>query len=236
MLKAIKRNKHVFVEKPLCLKESEMEAIIHAKQKSRSVLMIGFNRRFSPLSQKIKNVIGSGPMSMIYRINAGAIAKGSWIQDMEIGGGRILGEACHFIDFLTFLNGSLPIKVSAQALADPENLNDTVNIMLQFENGSTGVVCYYANGSKSLAKEYIEVFASGITAIINDFKDLSIYGKGKPSKTRLYNQNKGQKEMVEGFINGIIANGDSPIPFTEIIAVTKASFKVLNLFLKTEHK
>ena len=227
VLKALEQNKHVFVEKPLCLKESELESIIEAQQQSQTAVMIGFNRRFSPLTQKIKNVVGSGPMSMIYRINAGAIPKDTWIQDMEVGGGRILGEACHFIDYLTYLNGSLPTKVSAQVLTDAENLNDTVNIMIQFKNGSTGVVCYYANGAKSLAKEYVEVFASGTTAILNDFKELRIYGKGKPSKTKLLNQNKGQKEMVEGFVNGIIANGKAPIPFSEIVAVTNASFKVL---------
>lgn len=227
VLKALEQNKHVFVEKPLCLKESELKTIIDAQQQSQTAVMIGFNRRFSPLTQKIKNVIGSGPMTMIYRINAGAIPKDTWIQDMEVGGGRILGEACHFIDYLTYLNGSLPTKVAAQVLADPENLNDTVNIMIQFKNGSTGVVCYYANGAKSLAKEYVEVFASGTTAILNDFKELRIYGKGKPSKSKLMNQNKGQKEMVKGFIDGIIANGNAPIPFSEIVAVTRASFKVL---------
>lgn len=232
VLKALEQNKHVFVEKPLCLKESELETIIDAQQKSQTAVMIGFNRRFSPLTKKIKNAVGSGPMTMIYRINAGAIPKDTWIQDMEVGGGRVLGEACHFIDYLTFLNGSLPTKVSAQVLADPENLNDTVNIMLRFENGSTGVVCYYANGAKSLAKEYVEIFASGTTAILNDFKELRIYGKGKPSKTKLLNQNKGQKEMVEGFVNGIISNGSVPIAFTEIVAVTKASFKVLESISK----
>ena len=191
VLKALIQNKHVFVE--TFVFKAEIEKIIDAQQQSQTAVMIGFNRRFSPLTMKIKNVLGSGQMSMIYRINAGAIPKDNWIQDMEVGGGRILGEACHFIDYLTYLNGSLPIKVSAQVLADSENLNDTVNILLQFENGSTGVVCYYANGSKSLAKEYVEVFASGTTAILNDFKELRIYGKGKPYKTKLINQSKGQK-------------------------------------------
>ena len=167
-------------------------------------------------------------MSMIYRINAGSIPKDNWLQDIEIGGGRILGEVCHFIDYLTYLNGSLPTKVSAQVLTDPENLNDTVNIMLQFENGSTGVVCYYANGSKSLPKEYVEVFASGATAILNDYKELRIYGKGKPSKTKLINQNKGQKEMIDAFLNGIIDNGEAPISFSEVVSVTRTCFKVLD--------
>lgn len=232
VLKALKQNKHVFVEKPLCLKEAELDTIIKAQQQSQTAVMIGFNRRFSPLTEKIKSVMGSGPMSMIYRINSGAIPKETWIQDMEVGGGRILGEACHFIDYLTYLNGSLPTKVSAQVLADPENLNDTVNIMLQFENGSTGVVCYYSNGSKSLAKEYVEVFASGTTAILNDFKELRIYGKRKPYKKKLLNQNKGQKGMVEAFINGILTNGNAPISFSEIVAVTMASFKVLESISK----
>jgi predicted dehydrogenase/threonine dehydrogenase-like Zn-dependent dehydrogenase len=232
VLKALEQNKHVFVEKPLCLNEFELDKIIEAQQQSQTAVMIGFNRRFSPLTQKIKNIVGSGPMSMIYRINAGSIPSDSWLQDLEIGGGRILGEACHFIDYLTYINGSLPNKVSAQVLANPENLNDTVNIMLQFENGSTGVVCYYANGSKSLAKEYIEVFASGTTAILNDFKELRVYGKGKPSKIRLFNQNKGQKEMIDSFLNGIINNGEAPITFSEVASVTRTCFRVLDSIKK----
>ena len=227
VLKALNQNKHVFVEKPLCLLEEELDQIITAKIKAEKTVMIGFNRRFSPLTKKLKKAFGSGPMSMIYRVNAGYIPNNNWLQDNEIGGGRILGEACHFIDYLTYINGSIPVKVSAQVLADPENLNDTVNIMLQFENGSTGIVCYYANGSKSLSKEYIEVFSSGQSAILDDFKELKVYGKGRPSKTKLRSQNKGQKEMVQAFVNSIQENEKTIIPFNEIIAVTKASFKTL---------
>lgn len=227
VLKALEKNKHVFVEKPLCLYEEELEQIIAAKERTKAMVMIGFNRRFSPLTAKIKKIVGSGPMTMIYRINAGNIPMDTWMQDMKIGGGRIIGEACHFIDYLTYINGSLPTKVSAQVMPDSNNLNDTVNIMLQFENGSTGVVCYYANGSKSLPKEYFEVFALGTSAILNDFKELKIYGKDKPSKTKLFNQNKGQKEMVQAFINGILNEGNAPISFKEIVAVTKVTFRVL---------
>ena len=141
--------------------------------------MVGFNRRFSPLTIKLKNTIGKNPMTMIYRINAGTISSDNWIQDLEIGGGRVLGEVCHFIDYLTYLNGSLPIKVSATALPDSNQLNDTLNILIQFENGSSGIVAYYANGSKSMTKEYVEVFSAGQSAILNDFKELKIYAKGK---------------------------------------------------------
>ena len=227
VLKALQKDKHVFVEKPLCLIENELDQIILAKNNVNKSVMIGFNRRFSPLSKKIKDLVGSGPMSMIYRVNSGFIEKDTWIQDMEVGGGRILGEVCHFIDYLTYVNGSKPIKVSAQVLPDPNNLNDTVNILLQFANGSTGVVCYYSNGSKTLNKEYVEIFKDGTSIILNDFKELTIYGKQRPIKIKLFNQNKGQKEMVKSFFNVLLKEGKSPIPFDEIISATRASFKVL---------
>ncbi|RYM33466.1 oxidoreductase [Brumimicrobium glaciale] len=227
VLKGLKSGKNIFVEKPICLTEGELDEIITLQQKVQKPVMIGFNRRFSPFISTIKKKFGEGPMTMIYRVNAGNIPKDNWIQDMEIGGGRIIGEACHFIDLLTFINGSLPKTVTAMALPDPNGLNDTVNISIQFENGSTGIVAYYANGSKELPKEYLEVFASGNTAILSDFKELKIYGKGKPFKNKSFNQNKGQKEMVEAFINGLLKDGQSPIPMKDIFAVTRATFKVL---------
>lgn len=227
VLKSLQANKNVFVEKPLCLLEAELEEIIQAQTVSKKAVMVGFNRRFSPLTEKLKKAFGNNPMTMIYRINAGAIPKDTWIQDAEIGGGRILGEVCHFIDYLTYLNGSLPIKVSASALPDANQLNDTLNILIQFENGSSGVIGYYANGSKAMTKEYVEVFSAGMSATLNDFKELRIYGKGKPKKKKLFNQNKGQKEMVTAFVEGLLKDGKAPIPFSEIVAVTRASFKVL---------
>ena len=227
VLKGLKANKNIFVEKPICLYETELEEIKIEQERCGKAVMIGFNRRFSPFTKIIKDKLKSGPMTMIYRINAGAIPKDSWIQDMEIGGGRIIGEACHFIDYLTYINGSLPIKVSALALPDPNGLTDTVTISVSFENGSTGVIAYFANGSKELQKEYIEIFASGTTAILNDFKELKIYGKGKIFKSKSFNQNKGQKEMVESILNNLIDSGKSPISFEEIYAVTKTTFKVI---------
>ena len=227
VLKALLNNKNVFVEKPICLTEMELEAIKLEYKKSSSSVMVGFNRRFSPLSQLVKNKVGNNPMSMIFRVNAGAIPIDSWIQDLEIGGGRIIGEACHFIDYLTFINGSLPVKVSASALKDPFGLNDTVSILIQFENGSTGVIAYFSNGSKELSKEYFEVFSAGTTCIIDDFKELKIYSKGKPFKKKLFNQNKGQKEMVEQYINNLLANKGALISMEEIYAVTKTTFKII---------
>lgn len=227
VMKSLTAGKNVFVEKPLCLNSAELEEIADLRASSGKAIMVGFNRRFSPHVKTIKSRLGSGPMSMIYRVNAGSIPADSWIQDMEVGGGRIIGEACHFIDLLTYLNGSLPKFVSAMALPDTDGLNDTVNISIQFENGSTGVVAYYANGPKDLPKEYLEVFASGSTAVLEDFKALRIYGKGKVMRQKLWNQNKGQHDMVGAFIDSLLKDGSSPIPFEDIYAVTKASFLVL---------
>lgn len=227
--KALVNNKHVFVEKPICITTDELDEIveIYSQLKEPRNLLVGFNRRFSPLSQQLKKKIGNGAMSMIYRINAGSIPADNWIQDMETGGGRIVGEACHFIDYLTWVNGSLPKTVYAIAVPDPKGLNDTVTITLSFENGSTGTICYFANGSKQLPKEYIEVFHSGSSAILNDFKSLQIFGRSSTQKTSLFNQNKGQKEMVTSYLDSIKKGEKAPISFEEIVAVTKAGFAVL---------
>jgi predicted dehydrogenase/threonine dehydrogenase-like Zn-dependent dehydrogenase len=226
VIKSLKEQKNVFVEKPLCLNNDELKLIIDSKREAQSSqLLVGFNRRFSSLSEILKEQVGNGPMAMLYRVNAGKIPGDTWIQDMEIGGGRIIGEACHFIDYLTWLNGSLPLSVFATVLPDSENTNDTVNINITFANGSTGIVAYYANGPKILSKEYIEVFRSGTAGIINNFKELRIFGKNKFTK-KLFNQDKGQVQMIDKFLNSIIT-GDTLIPFNEIVAVTRASFDVL---------
>lgn len=225
VIKSLKQGKNVFVEKPLCMNIEELNSIRKVYDGSTQ-LMVGFNRRYSVLSKYLKTYFPDGPMSMIYRINAGKIPKESWIQDMEIGGGRIIGEVCHFIDYLTWLNGSLPEKIYASSLPDAENNNDTINIQISFENGSTGIVAYYSNGPKSLPKEHIEVFQSGISGIINNFKSCSIYGKKKSTK-KLLNQDKGQKLMVEGFLKSIKSGGDHFIPFVQVDAVMKATFAVI---------
>lgn len=226
VIKSLSAGKHVFVEKPLCLKKEELDKIIEIKISSpNKQLCVGYNRRFSPLSTLLKKHLGLGPMTMIYRINSGKIPADTWIQDMELGGGRIIGEACHFIDFLTWLNGSLPVSIYASSLPDTEGKNDTVNINISFANGSNGVVAYYANGPKSLPKEYIEVFRSGAAGILDNFRKVEIFGKKKITK-RLFNQDKGQKQMVEGFLHSIQL-GRALIPFDEIVAVTRASFAVL---------
>jgi predicted dehydrogenase len=164
---------------------------------------------------------------MIYRINAGAIPEGTWIQDRDIGGGRIIGEVCHFVDFLTFINGSQPEYVSAAAIPDPSSLQDTLSINISFKNGSIGTILYCANGSKSLSKEYVEIYRAGMTAILHDFRELEIYSSGKPMRKKLVSQDKGQKNMVRSFISSTLNSTTAPISFEEIYAVTMTTFKVV---------
>ncbi len=227
VLKGLEAGKHIFVEKPLCLTIDELEQIKNEQQatSNKQQVMVGFNRRFSSLSTQLKKQMGNGPMSLIYRVNAGHIPGDTWIQDMEIGGGRIIGEACHFIDYLTWINGSLPVSVYASALPVAGGFNDTVNININFANGSTGMVAYYANGPKSMPKEYIEVFHNGSSGVINNFKELRMFGKTKQKK-KLLNLDKGQKQMVEQFLQSLLT-GKPLISFEEIVAVTKATFAVL---------
>lgn len=233
VLKGLNAGKHIFVEKPLCLTHKELEQIINTKKTTDKLqLAIGYNRRFSSLSAELKKQIGDGQMTILYRINAGHIPGDSWIQDTEIGGGRILGEVCHYLDYLTWMNGSLPVKIFATSLLDSGRQNDTVNINVTFENGSTGIIGYYANGPKTMPKEYIEVFCNGVSGVINNFKEVHVFSKIKQKK-RLLSIDKGQKQMVKQFIESL-KMGNTIIPFNEIIAVSKASFAVLES-LKSGH-
>lgn len=226
VMAGLEAGKNVYVEKPLCLSIDELEHIQQLCGMKQKSVMVGFNRRFSPHAQEVKKIVGSGKMSMIYRINAGNIPADSWIQDLSVGGGRIIGEACHFIDLMTYICGSKPYKVIASAMPDNQGLNDTVNIIVEFENGSTGVVAYYANGSKALSKEYFEVHASGTSAVIEDFNKTTIYGKGSPKVFKTGSQDKGQKTMVNRYFTDL-KNGDITIPMDEIFAVTVATFAAL---------
>lgn len=236
VIKSLKSGKHTFVEKPLCLTFEELEEIKSAYLSNPGkILMVGFNRRFSSLVSFLKEKIGKGPMAMIYRINAGYIPSDSWVQDSEIGGGRIIGEVCHFVDLLTFINDSLPVQVYASVLRASEELNDTINISLTFENGSIGTISYFSNGSKKLFKEYIEVYKSGMTGIIKDFKKLEIYGNGKNFKKKLLSQDKGQKIMVKKLLESIKKGEKSPIGFDEIYAVTLTTFKIIESIKSNKH-
>jgi predicted dehydrogenase/threonine dehydrogenase-like Zn-dependent dehydrogenase len=224
---ALSAGKHVFVEKPLCLTPDELAEIedLYGRAQGQH-LMVGFNRRFAPHAVELKKSLGGTPISMLYRINAGAIPKDHWIQDKSIGGGRVVGEACHFVDFCTYLCGALPSHVYAAAIRDPHGCHDTIVVNLEFADGSIAAICYYANGSKTVPKEYLEVYSSGLVGIIRDFKELEIYSTGKPRRRKSYAQNKGQAEMVKAFLAGIRDGGSPIISPAEIFAVTRATFAV----------
>ncbi len=173
-----------------------------------------------------KREMGQDPMSMLYRINAGNVPADSWIQDVEIGGGRIIGEVCHFVDFLTFINGSLPVSVYATAMKEPNNLNDVVTISLSYANGSIGNICYFANGDKGLAKERIEIHAHGNSAVLDDFKTVQFYMNGKKKEKKLLSQNKGQKAMITLFLDAILKGKEQPVPFAEILNASLTTFRI----------
>ncbi|TAH37961.1 MAG: oxidoreductase [Bacteroidetes bacterium] len=226
VLKGLNSGKNVFVEKPLCLLPKQLTEIKKAYEKSGKRLMVGYNRRFAPLLQEMKQKLSSDlPLAINYRINAGSIPKGHWIQDVNIGGGRIIGEVCHFVDLCAHLAGSSVVAVSANVMADTLNLQDTVAISLQFDNGSIAQIAYYSNGNKNLPKEKLEVFGSGSVATLDDFKTLTIYGKDVSKKSG--NQDKGHKQEVNLFLESIRNNSAVPIPFSEIYNSTLATFKVL---------
>ncbi|HUH18941.1 bi-domain-containing oxidoreductase [Albibacterium sp.] len=220
------KGKNVFVEKPLALNESELEEIIQAYNGSKT-LTVGFNRRFSPHIQKIKQLVGNTPMNVIATMNAGHIPANVWVHDMKIGGGRIIGEACHFIDLITFLTGSKVKAVCMNAMGlNPQENTDNASILLEYENGSTGVINYFSNGSKAYSKERVEVYSQERIAIMDNFRVTTGYGfKGfSKLKTRL---DKGHKEQFKLLVERTINGGDALIPFDEIINTTKASFAAI---------
>ena len=235
VLESLKANKNVFVEKPLCLKEEELEQIKETFKASKGSLMIGFNRRFSPFVKKVKSFIGSEfPVSINYRINAGQLPSDHWVHDPEVGGGRVIGEACHFIDLAQHLSGSQIKSVMANAVMTSENLYDNVTINLEMQNGSIASICYFSNGSKQVAKEYLEVFGSGRTAIIDDFKKMTL-SDSKIEQTK-GDQDKGYNNEISSFVTSIKEGKEAPIPVEELFLSTLASFKVIESIQKGGEK
>jgi len=226
----------VFVEKPLCLAEAELEEIaaIHA-EKPGARLMVGFNRRFAPQMEAIrKEFAGDSPKAINYRINAGATAPEHWTQDPEIGGGRIVGEVCHFLDLAMCLAGAPPRCLFAAAAEDPRGLRDTLNVNLLFRNGSIANVSYFANGSKALKKERLEVFSSGKTAVLDDFVRLEIYSKSRKTTKRSSSQDKGHRAEVQAFLDSVRRGAPAPIPFGEIYYSMRMTFDVIKSLSKGE--
>ena len=225
VLKALEIKKNIFVEKPLCLNLEELNKI-EAAHSSSSILMVGFNRRFAPQVKKIKNLLINinNPISMIMTVNAGKIPKDHWTQDLEIGGGRIIGEVCHFIDLLRFIVGKTITKYEIQYM--DSLTKDTANIQLGFADGSIGNIHYYANGSKSFPKERLEVFAEGKVLQLDNFQKLKGFGWPGFKKMNLWTQDKGQKACVKAFVDSISNDKESPIPIEEIFEISRISINL----------
>jgi len=221
------KNKHVFVEKPLALNPDELNEVIEAESKSTGSVTVGFNRRFSPHVKAIKKSVGDAQMNIIATMNAGFIPSNVWVHDMEVGGGRIIGEACHYMDLCVHMTGSKIESVCMQGMGvNPEDNTDNASILLKFENGSTAVINYFANGSKSYSKERLEVYSQERTYIMDNFRSTKGFGvKGfKNVKTKL---DKGHNDQFAEYIGFLKKGGKALIEFDEIVNVTRASFATI---------
>ncbi|MHA8057432.1 bi-domain-containing oxidoreductase [Aquirufa nivalisilvae] len=228
---SLQAGKHVFVEKPLAINDEQLEDIrqVYQSIEASLTLTVGFNRRFSPFIRQAKTLLGGSTdsLNIIATMNAGFIPADVWVQDLQVGGGRIVGEACHFIDLMVYLTGSKVAEVTMSALGkNPTEQTDNAIITLKFENGSQGVINYFANGSKAYAKERIEVYSQGRTLIVDNFRKLSAYGfKGFSSMGGTLD--KGHKDQFKGLIENVKQGKGPLIPFDEIYNTTKASFAAL---------
>ena len=228
VIKALKAGKRVFVEKPLAINSVQLLAINkQLKANGQLLLTVGFNRRFSPLALKLSASLShrSEPLHAHYRINAGYIPLNHWTQDANLGGGRIIGEGCHFIDLITFLVGAAPVSVTAHALPDNGKYRmDNVSMTFTFPDGSIGVVDYLASGDKSFQKERVEVFCAGQIAVLDDYRSLTIVKDGKRSVEKLSAQDKGWRNEMQAFARAIREGRTPPIPYDQLIGVTQSTF------------
>lgn len=228
VIESLKAGKNVYVEKPLAMDMQELEMVKTAYETSGKGLMLGFNRRFSPLMRLIMtNLNKHQKKSINIRVNAGRVPSDHWVHDPQIGGGRIIGEVCHFIDLAYFLAGSKAKTIYAQSLGSSPSLNDTVNISLEFENGSVASIGYYSNGNKNVPKERVEVFVDGAVYIIDDFIKLNIITDKGVKRNKLKSQDKGHSESFVQTIQALEKGKTFPISFEEIYHSTMLTLEAI---------
>jgi predicted dehydrogenase/threonine dehydrogenase-like Zn-dependent dehydrogenase len=235
---ALKAGKHVFVEKPLAITREGLTALCEVyercvrSQASPPILMVGFNRRFAPQIQRMKLLLAgvSEPRTFVMTVNAGHIPVEHWTQDRLIGGGRIIGEGCHFVDLLRFLAGSPIERVQAMKVKTSSSMGseDRVTASLRFADGSIGTVHYFSNGHKSFPKEQLEVFCGGKVLQLDNFRKLRGYGWSGFRKMNLWSQDKGNAACVTAFVDAIRRGTGSPIPWNELVEVTHATFDIMD--------
>jgi predicted dehydrogenase/threonine dehydrogenase-like Zn-dependent dehydrogenase len=229
---ALERGRHVFVEKPLALNDEELSGVFSAAQQSSGHLMVGFNRRFAPLTIKAQEFFADRltPLSISYRVNGGRIPRGHWAHDPKEGGGRIIGEVCHFIDFMHFITGSLIERVYAEAISSSHHdviNDDSVFIILRFADGSNGSIAYLAEGDRAMPKERIEIFGGGKSFVIDDFRSANAFQNGRETQIKLREQDKGQKDEVRAVCAMVREGKASPIALDDLAATTRATFRIL---------
>ena len=231
VLDALRAGKHVFCEKPLCLNIEELNEIsAEAKKRPEQLLMVGFNRRFAPTVAKARSLLEgiTEPLALIATVNAGEIPREHWTQDRRVGGGRIIGEACHFIDLLRYLAGSRIVSTHAEALGGIVGSGppDNASVTLRFENGSVGTIHYLSRGNKSFPKERIEVFGGGTVLQIDNFRQVRVWGHKDFPTLSLLRQDKGNVACAGRFVEAIRTGGSPPIPLDEILEVSRWSITV----------
>jgi predicted dehydrogenase/threonine dehydrogenase-like Zn-dependent dehydrogenase len=241
VLAALQAGKHVFCEKPLAINEAQLRDVVHALMSEQSapealdnerpLLFVGYNRRFAPLSGALHDFVRQSgePLLLHYRINAGPIPLDHWVQDLAQGGGRIIGEVCHFVDFLIFLSQSLPVRVTARGLPNEGRYrDDNVALTLEFADGSLGVITYIASGDKSFPKERLEVFGGGAVAVLDDFRSLEMVRQGhRVVKRSRLRKDKGHRGEWQAFVSALESGGAWPIPFLELVATTLTTLRAV---------
>jgi len=235
IIEALKRHKHVYVEKPLCVNRDELRDIEAAYVQSKGILFVGFNRRFSPFAQHCRRFFPSarGPLSILYRINAGTIPANHWIRDPDKGHGRVIGEVCHFIDFVQTGISARPVQVQAWAIG-PQSAGENLHIQVLLSDGSVAEISYLSNGDCGLPKEHIEIFGASKVAICDDFRVMRFYSDGSGRTHRLWRQDKGHESEIRAFMQSIRNGGPPPIEFKSLRATTLATFAIEESLLKGE--
>jgi predicted dehydrogenase/threonine dehydrogenase-like Zn-dependent dehydrogenase len=231
-VQALNAGKHVFVEKPMVVTEEQLDGVIAAHQKANAQqptgLMVGLNRRFAPMLVRLREAFASaGALQMIYRVNSGNISTSTWLHEENEGGGMLIGEVCHFVDVMQYLCGEHPAKVYAQSLkvkSEKVSDGDNLSIVITFDGGSVGTLCYNTVGSSAFPKEHLEVFGGGSVGVIDDFRLLEIIKGGKPVRIKSANQDKGQKREVLETVHAFRTKGVAPIPFAELVSGMRVIF------------
>ncbi len=228
VITALERGKHVFVEKPLCLDEAELNQIAEAHAGAGRILSVGFNRRFSPFARECRKFFEERrePLSILYRVNAGRPPSTHWIHEPEQGG-RAAGEICHFVDLVQYLTASLPVDLQTWRVRGADSRpEENLHIQIPMADGSRAQILYLSSGDESVPKERVEVFGRRRTAICDDFRKFHFYHDGRRRSIRLFRQDKGHREEMRAFIEAVTREAESPIPFESLRATTLATFRI----------